>query len=100
MVRSFSEPLCKKLHNFFPSHLKWDRMVRVDWTWVFLFHWEIDSDKTPAGQALVNYFLLKAGLVKKSASVKKCVLFPPPARSTRRLFSSIDSGNLAKLLEV
>ena len=62
---------------------------------------QLGSDQTPAGEALVKYFLLRADLVKNRIlwSISKYFLFLPPAGSKKGFFSDIHYENLAKLLE-
>lgn len=65
--------------QFYP--LMWNRMARVGWMAAFLYPY--------LGQALVNEFLLRAGLVKGRMlnTFKNGNIFPPLSRSTREIFS-------------
>lgn len=59
------------------------------------------SDNTPAGQALLNWFPLRADLVKKN---RMCIFqndsFPHLPAGSMRFFSKIFCGKLVEILEV
>lgn len=112
-------PLNCELHKCFSvlsSLLRWDMKARVGRSWTFLFfHVEepagagyfpspgqLGSDNnSPAGQALVNWLHLRAGLVEKHSSsgqFKNASFAPPSAGSSREFFSYICCGKLVELL--
>ena len=113
-----SFPICIPFISFFP--VRCDSMARVDWSWVFSFSsfsraaavrnfpcpGQLGSDNTTAGQALVNWFPLRAGLVKKDRvfwCISKWLPFPSLCRKSKGIFLkyfNIYHGNLVKLLEV
>lgn len=91
-----------KCFSGFLSPLQWDRMAGMGCGWCSLSSRSIRLSH-PAGQALINQFLLRADLVKKNRVLgmfQNASFSPPAAGSGREFFSDSYYKNLFELLKI
>lgn len=89
---------------FFPLPFRWNRMRRVFLSWIFFFPLgQLVSYKTPAGKPMLNQFLLRTCLVKKTEYARifqnGSFLLSPPGNG-RGFYSDIYCGKQGDVLKV